>query len=156
MDAVKKTGAMVRQTSPWLVSHIACVIAMMGRGGKNEELTNLNHESGESKRVVIEHDTANIADDLGDTTEDHADHEAPTPPFDTQHSVGDSNESEESEDSGISWQRRSVLVDTPFDGTAIEGTGGIGAEGNDTRGEWTRHVDGMRSFELGGGIVRGR
>lgn len=103
--------------------------------------TDLNHEGGEIKGVVVEHDAADITDDLGDATEDHTHHEAPTPPSDTKDCVGDANESEESEESSVGRERWSVLVYAPFDGAAIEVASSVGTEGDDTRGKFARHVD---------------
>lgn len=40
-------------------------------------LTNLDHEGIEGEGVVVEHDAANVADDLGDAASEHASHEAP-------------------------------------------------------------------------------
>lgn len=53
--------------------------------------------------------------------------------------MDDANHSEEGEQSNVGSKIGSVLVDAPFDGAGVEGTRGVGAKGDDTLGEFTRH-----------------
>lgn len=97
--------------------------------------TDLNHESHPAKRVVVEHDAANVAGNLGHTAKNHAAHEAPCAPADAEDDVDKGNGAKDGQQGNVGGQRGAVGVDAPFDGARVEGAGDVGAKGDDAGGE---------------------
>lgn len=108
-------------------------------------LTNLDHEGIEGEGVVVEHDAADVADDLRDAASENTSHEAPGLPSHTQEEVNEAKGAEESSQGDIGSERGSVGVDAPLDGAVVEVAGGVGTEGiglGDVGGNRAGHCDG--------------
>lgn len=122
MEAVKKTGARVMQTKNLLAkdgsSNLSC-----------SERTNLDHEADKRKRVIVQHDAANIADYLSQTATQHAGHEAPATPSPAKVGVDSSNDAKRNGEEDVGRQRRSEAVDAPFHGAGGQRAVGVGAKG---------------------------
>jgi hypothetical protein len=97
--------------------------------GSDRETDNLNHESVERERVVVHHDTTNIANNFRDTAQKHTGHETPALPSNTEIDVHDTNERKEDDKDNVGSERRSITVQTVVDGAGVEIAGRVRAKG---------------------------
>jgi hypothetical protein len=110
--------------------------------GSDRETDNLNHESVERERVVVHHDTTNIANNLRDTTQKHTSHETPALPSNAEIDVHKADERKESDEDNVGGERGSITVQTVVDGAGVEIAGRVRTEGVlGADGHVVRHSD---------------
>ena len=76
----------------------------------------------------MQQDASNIADDLKQAPEQHADHEPGGAPSHAEANVNEAGKGVEGEEEAVGGEGGLVLVDAPFDGAEGEGAVCVGAE----------------------------
>ncbi len=98
-------------------------------------LTDLDDKGGKGKRIRVQHDAADVADDLVDAPDQHADHEAPGFPSDPLDEVDEHEQPEHADDDGVARDRGLVLQDAGLERAELQGAVGTGAEADEAVGE---------------------
>lgn len=111
MAALKKAGAIVRHT----VQRQSPVLEADASGW----LTDLDQEAGEAEWIAVQHDAANIADDLGQAPEEHGSHESPRLPFEPEDNLYDSYDGVNDDEGDRGAECWLVGVDTVFDRASV-------------------------------------
>lgn len=115
------------------------------------QLTDLDEEAVEGKGIAVHDNTANVANNLVNASQNHGNGKAAerVAPADALVEMDDEANGKESDEDGAGRDGRLVLKDTPLDGADGECAVGIGAVGNEAVGKFA-HCDG------GGEERRGR
>ena len=92
-------------------------------------LTDLYEKAGEGERVLPQHDTPAIADDLRYTSPDHSKEESPSSPSDALEDLDGHDHREQCEQNGIGGEGGAVLVQAGFGRTCAQIAGLIWAIG---------------------------
>lgn len=95
--------------------------------------TNLHHEADKGEWVVVEHDAANVADNLTHTAHEHTRHETPALPANAQEYVCNTDQGEEDGKGDVGGERGAESVDAPFCRAVGEGAVGVAAKGDVAR-----------------------
>ena len=82
-------------------------------------LTDLDEKPIEGEGILVQHNPANVTDDLSDTADGHGCHKGPRSPFDSLYDLDDHGDSKQCNEDGIARNSRAIIVDAGFDGACI-------------------------------------